>query len=139
MVEAMNSDERPPLIPPGIYNLAFVRYETKHMFGGKAPKIYLHFMVTDTGPAYGKELVAYYNARWVNGKKFKCGFKSNFLRDYVRLFDEVPERLDRIPMSRFKDHIIRAKVKTVTHGANQKPIPKLLQYSVIDELIKVHE
>lgn len=135
----MNGDERPPLIPPGIYDLAFVSYETKSMFRGKANKLYLHFKVMDMGPAFEAELVAYYNLQWVNGKKWKVGFKSNFLRDYVRLFDEVPDRLDRIPMTRFKEHLIKAKVKTVTHGADQKPIHKLLQYSVIQELIELNE
>lgn len=135
----MSDEERPPLIPPGIYNLAFISYELKSMFRGKAHKMYLHFSVTDAGPGFGKKLVAYYNLQWINGKKWKCGFKSNFLRDYVRLFDEVPERLDRVPMTPFKNHIIKAKVKTVTHGADQKPIPKLLQYSVIQELVKINE
>ena len=135
----MQHDEKPPLVKPGIYTLAFQRYETNSMFRGKAHKLYLYFKVMDIGPAFGVELVTYYNLQWINGKKWKCGYMSNFLRDYVRLFDEVPERLDRIPMTRFKERLIRARVKTVTHGANQKPIPKLLQYSVIQELIEIDE
>lgn len=133
----MSHDEKTPLVNPGIYRLAYQRHETKSMFRGKAPKLYLHFNIIDNGPAFGCELCAYYNVRWINGKKWKVGFKSNFLRDYVRLFGEVPDRLDRIPMTNFKNCIIRGRIKTVERGANQKEIPKPLQYSVIEELIEV--
>jgi hypothetical protein len=62
--------------------------------------------------------------------RFKVGNSSKFLREYATLFHSVG-RLDRIPMSRFGQHIIVGKVRTVTMGGDQKRIPGAMQYSVI--------
>lgn len=148
--DALPEGERPACIPPGDYRVRFDRYETSILFG-RAAKIRLHFTVIEPGPYFDTaRLSLFYNASRLLGKpgvngKFKVGWKSQFLRDFCRLFatsarfDKIVQRLDRFPMSLYREHIFLARVRTVTTGADQKPIPEPLQYSVISELLGVVE
>ena len=65
---------------------------------------------------------------------FKVGFKSDFYPDYVRLFDDVPKRSDRISVVPFREKIFRGVVRYVERDSKQQPIAKGAQYSVIDRL-----
>ena len=68
---------------------------------------------------------------------FEVSKKSNFLRDFYLICPGYPpQRLDRIPMSRFEGLTVLGKVKTVTRGFNQKEIPEPLQYSIISEIYR---
>lgn len=142
--EAVLDGERPALIPPGEYLLRFDHHETAVMFG-RAPKLVLWFTVISQGPYFDAvKLAAFYNVRRLIGRparngRFKVGFKSSFLRDYFRLFTSAANRLDRIPMSAFKNVIIRARIRTVMTGSDQGEIPEQLRYSVIDELLRVEQ
>jgi len=148
--EASADGARPALIPPGDYQLRFDFWETSVLFG-KAAKIRMHFTVIEMGAYFDTaKLSLFYNASRLTGKpgrggKFKVGWKSDFLRDYCALFatsarfDKIVQRLDRIPMSMFKEHIFVGRVRTVKMGANQQPIPEPLQYSVIDKLLRIAE
>lgn len=131
-----------PLINPGEYDCAFKYYETVKLFAGRAPKIVLWFDVLTLGKAYGKTIPRYYNAK-IKGKParsglFSVGWNSSFMREYCGMFG-MPTRLDRIPMSIFKKHIIRVKIKTVNWGYEGRKIPKVLTYSVIEQLLGVKE
>lgn len=132
----------PLLVTPGSYDLRFDYYETSILFG-KAAKLTLWFTVIEVGhEQFGQgRLPRYFNIVKPIGRRgrdgrFKVGPKSDFIREYARLFG-APARLDRIPMSEFERHIIRGKVRTVMHGSDQRPIPEGLRYSVIDELVEV--
>jgi hypothetical protein len=133
--------EAPALVPPGDYELRFDYYETATMFG-RAPKLVLWFTIISMGPYFDvAKLARYYNATRLIGKpqrngRFKVGYKSDFLREYARLF-RAPSRLDRISMTEFTRHIIIGRARTVTQGSNQKHIPEGLRYSVLDELIGI--
>ena len=129
-----------PLVKPGVYDLRYDFHETAVMFG-RAPKLVLRFTIIEMGTEYFDtvQLPKSYNASKLMERpkkfgRFKVGFKSEFLRDYVRMFS-MPVRLDRIPMSAFERVIVRGKVRVVTHGSDQRPIPDGLKYSVIDELV----
>jgi len=133
--------DKPPLVKPGKYELAFVSYSTAMMFG-RAPKICLSFRIISLGEFNGVIINCYYNAAKLKGKpgkngKFCVGWKSNFLRDFANLFNCLPDRRDRVPMSKFQDVIIIGKIITVTKTFDQKEIHPLLQYSVINELVGV--
>lgn len=132
----------PVLVKPGTYDLRFDYYATAMMFG-RAPKVILHFTIIEMGCEYfdAVQLPRYYNVTKLAERprkygRFKVGFRSNFLRDYARLFG-VPSRLDRIPMTAFERVIIRGRIRTVTEGSDQRVIPDGLQYSVIEELVGV--
>jgi hypothetical protein len=134
--------EAPALVPPGYYDLRFDYFETKIMFK-RAHKLILWFTVISTGPYFDTaRLARFYNVTRIikearNGR-FKVGYRSDFLREYARLF-RVPTRLDRISMSAFEPHIIIGRVRTVNKGHDQKEIPSGLHYSVIDELTGIRD
>jgi len=108
---------------------------------GRAQKLVLWFTIIEMGEYFDvAQLARYYNISRLIGRpqkygRFKVGFNSGFLREYATLFG-IPLRLDRIPMSRFENCIIRGKVRTVTSGHDQRDIPLGLQYSVITNLVE---
>lgn len=132
--------ERPALVKPGIYEVAFVGYSTWMMFG-RAPKLSLTFKITTMGEFFQVQLLRHYNVKSLldrpgKGGRFKVTFSSDFLREYASLFG-TPARLDRFAMSNFENRIFVAKVRTVTKGSRQKELPEGLQYSVIDKIRSV--
>lgn len=134
--------ERPPLVPPGLYDVVFDRYYTWMMFG-RAPKLTLRFHIITMGEHFEQTLCRHYNIKKLIGRpaasgRFKVGFSSDFLREFAKLFG-APARLDRIPMSNFERHILIAKVRTVSRSSGQREIPDGLQYSTIDELCAIKE
>lgn len=129
--------ESPPVIPPGEYDLRFAFYETRTMFRN-SPKVLAWFDILDYGPYFGTRLARYYNAERLTGKSAKNGaFKvrprSDLMREYVILFNEKCRR-DRVPLSRYESVIITGRAETVITDSSQRPLPELLQYSVIREL-----
>lgn len=126
-----------PFVKPGVYDLSFRYYETVKLFGGTAEKLAIWFEVVSIGSANGLILPRYYNAKIkgkaCNGGNYTVSRSSSFLREYVTCFG-MPHRLDRIPMSNFKNVILLGEIKIVTKGYQQDVIPKPLQYSVIKKL-----
>lgn len=136
--EAIVADDIPPLVKPGVYDLAFVDFKTAIMFKGKAPKLIMNFRIITFGDYFETELSRYYNVKRIIGKPqrygcFKCSKTGLFLREYMTLFTGRVSRLDRIPMSHFENVIIEGIINTVTRSQGRH-IPKELQYSVITEL-----
>jgi hypothetical protein len=134
--------ERPELITPGEYELRFVYHETKRVFD--RPKLFMWFSIVSFGDHFEKRVPRYYGATRLIGKpqragRFKVGHKSDFIREFCTLFPVQARRLDRLPMSHFEDVILIGRVRTVSKGYNQRPIPPEAQYSVVDELLKVKE
>ena len=131
------------LVEPGEYSLRFDYFETAMMFG-RAPKLALHFTIISMGAYFDVVQVSrFYNVTRLIGPprkfgRFKVGRKSTFAREYGRLF-HLPRRLDRLPMSAFENHIIVGRIRTVTEGSDQKQIPEPLQYSVLDELLRIEQ
>jgi len=133
--------EKQSLIEPGVYDLAYSGYETVMMFG-RSPKLVLNFAVVSPGEAFGWRLRRHYNVKRFKGKpgkngKFVVSDKSDFAREYARVFTDLPPRMDCFPMSRFENTVVSGKVETVIRGHDQKPIPPALQYSRISELVEL--
>ena len=135
------ANDVPPLVKPGVYDLAFIDYRTALMFRGCAPKLIMNFRIVTMGEFFETELSRYYNVKRLIGKhglhgNFKPSGKGDFLREYMTLFTGRITRTDRIPMSVFTGAIIVGKVTTVKRSRG-KDIPKELHYSVVSELRKV--
>lgn len=133
--------ESAPLIPPGEYDLTFQYYETAKLWGGKSQKLVLWFEIASYGSHHGKRVARYYNVKRVKGVPRKSGDfaisrNCDFVREYASLFG-IPNRIDRLPMTRFKGCLIRGTVRTVRRGYTQRAIPKDLHYSVVGELLAV--
>lgn len=134
-------DERPVLVPPGEYDLAFTGFETWTMFQ-RAPKLTIWFTIAEPGEGFGQRVARYYNVIRLIGNRgrggqFKVGGRSDFIRDYARLFSELPRRLDRIPMTRFENRVIRGMLRTVQKDHRQRELHELVQYSVVADLLGV--
>ena len=125
-------------VPPGEYQLAFESYRTALVYG-RIPKVGLKFKIIDQGEHFGKELYRWYNVKGITGKPrksggFKVGRNGDFLIEYLTLFPTQLKRLDRISFSGFRKNVIRGRVETVKRNSRQKPLPEILQYSIIREL-----
>ncbi len=134
--------DKPALVKPMNYDLSFIGWRTGIMFG-RAPKLILWFRILNEGEYTGVHLPRYYNVKRLVGRpqqqgEFRIGWQSAFVREYARLFG-IPQRLDRIAMSRFSKHIIEGRVGTVKRDVKQNAIPESLHYSVIAELKKVKQ
>ena len=131
----------PARIEPGIREVKLDYYETSLMFQGKAPKVILIFTITSFGKDHGIQVPRYYNVVRLLGKpgrggRFKVSPKGDFLREYMTLFPEKPGRLDRLPMSRFKEVLFEAEIVTVKF-ARKRVIPDALRYSKIARINRV--
>ena len=87
------------------------------------------------------QLARYYDVTKILGKpakegRFKVGWKSDFIREYATLFGLLG-RLDRISMSKYKGKIIEGNVHVVERSQNHRKIHEDLQYSVVDQLLRV--
>lgn len=125
------------LIPEGEYELSYRHHHT-WLYMGRYPKLVILFRISSNGEHFDKPIFAYYNVRKINGQprkngQFTVGWRSDFMMDYSICFG-TPRRKDRIPMDRFRDHLVTGKLRTVTHNRNQKKYPEGLEYSVVGEL-----
>jgi len=133
-------DQKPPLIKPGEYLLGFEYHETRRLFN--QPKLILWFTVLSDDEYHGVKLKRYYNVRSLIGKPGKdgkynpSGWSSDLIREHAELFGFVPDRLDRFSLKPYKNVIIFGEVKTVNLDSRKRGIPKCVQYSVIERLIK---
>ena len=135
-----------PLIPGGLYSVAFDSYETSIQFG-KSPKLALNFHVIDPGQYFNTPLSRWYSVKWVgkrpgrNGTFKPKGQTSIFLIEYLRCFPERgrPRRLDRVPMGDWPRHAYKVKVANVTKNSKQVDLPAALQYSKIETILGVAE
>lgn len=129
-----------PLIPPGVYSLAFIKYETVWQF--RSHKLRLDFRVVTPGPAFGAVLTRYYAVRSVStksrrkGGQFQFGQKCDFFREYCRVFG-APSRPDRISPASYRNTVVSAQIVTVMRGHDQQPIPEGAQYSKVARLLSL--
>lgn len=131
--------ERPALIPPGFYELAFINHRTANMFGGRVGKLLLFFHVIDQGPHFHTMLTRYFNCELAGKGRQGGGFSVSWTSDLVRELGRVgvfPRRRDRISFQSLQQVIVRGRVTTVERDYRQRPLPAELRYSVIAELLE---
>jgi hypothetical protein len=127
----MNQNDYPK-IPEGKYPAIYIGH-TKCRWMDQ-DKLYLEFEITEE-PYQGKRLAHYYNVRFSDDRDMVAvGFMSNFIRDYARLFDELPKRLDRVSLDVFKDRNYIVTAKTVRRDKQGRQLHDLVTYSKIDYL-----
>jgi hypothetical protein len=131
--------DRPPLIPPGNYQLKFESWATCIMWGKQA-KLIAWFSVTDFGDHFGVRLPRYYNVKRLIGKagnngRFKAAWNCDLVREYATLLP-MPSRLDRLYLDHLQPLLITGMVNTVTRTAEQEDWPNSLRYSVVRKLLK---
>jgi hypothetical protein len=122
-----------PLIPEGVYRLAFKRYKVARRFDRDV--LELEFAVTDYGEHFGKKLVRYYPVRASEKRRnFTARPRSDFAREYAHVFGRRP-RFGTASLEIFGKHIIVGRVGTTTTDHRQKRLPEAAHYSVVRELL----
>ena len=126
------------LVPPGEYVLKHQSHEIRFMRGWK---LYMAFRIVNGQEHSGKKLFRYYNISYLSGpngkRKIKAGWYSNLMREFVGIFGEKPRRVDEIPLTRFNGHRFIGSVSTVAKNAKGRPIPELVRYSRVAELLRL--
>ncbi len=126
-------------IPPGEYKLAYCDYRTAMAFG--QDRVVVRFKVIEPAKHFGHELERWYRVKRIRSKpkkygRFDVGRRSDLYREWTQLFGE-PLRGDRISYSKLKHHVVIANVRTVVLDKEQKELSEEMQYSVIDELVRL--
>lgn len=131
-----------PKIPDGEYIVEFIRYYTAEMFRERTPKVCLVFGIVE-GEYAGFQLERFYSAgRLISPPGDDGNFKAksqtcSMLIEYCECFpDQEITRLDRIPMSRWKEGRFVVSTRSAKHNHQRREIPSQLRSSVIDKIIK---
>ena len=135
------SDRELILIPEGRYLVKCHGWITG-MFFGKQPKVVLECSIADLGQFFEVPIQRHYNAQRLigrPGKNGRCaiGRSSDCLREFALVAERRPERLDRVPLSDFQKHILHVEVATVEQGRDGRPVPEMVQYSVIKRILGI--
>ena len=128
--------ERPALIPEGIYEGVYIKRDLWRFHGG--PKLSLQFRIVTMGDAFETALYRHYPVQRFSKRSgtFKVGWKSDFVREYGRLFG-LPRSLKSIGTAPFESCIVKLRVQTVTSDYRQDPIPEEQCYSKVAQLLEV--
>lgn len=139
----MNSDdsiaeseiEDKPLIPEGIYKLAYVSHCVRRI--NNAGKLEIRFRILDEGSYKGLLISRYYNVTIIGDSNTSSSFKASKAGSAARELIEIIDfdRLDRIPVTKLSKYVLLGKVKTVTCGSDKTPIHEKLHYSVVGKLL----
>ena len=129
-----------PLIKPGEYEVQYTHHETHVAFG--TPKVFVHFQIVSVGPAHGTRLYRAFRVSELIGKpgkngRFKLKKRNELILELCRLYQSEGLRPDRVSLRPLKNIILKVKVRTVIKDYRQKPLPEVMQYSVIGEFISI--
>ena len=138
--EIVVEDVDQPLIPAGDYQAKYLRHETALVFG-KTSKVYVHFEIVDPGQHNGTKLYRAFRVTALIGKprrngRFKLKRRSDLFLTLCRLFDGK-HRPDQVSLTRLRNLVLKISVRTVTKDYNQRPLPEMLHYSVVDEIKEI--
>ena len=135
------SDRELVLVPPGRYLVKCHGWLTG-LFFGKQPKVVLECSIADMGQWFELPIQRHYNARHLIGKpgrggRFALGRSSDCLREFAIVAARRPDRLDRVPLSEFKNRLLVADIETMEKGRDGKSVPEVVRYSVIKRIVGV--
>ena len=131
-----------PQIPAGEYIVEFDHYYTTTMFRESTPKVVMVFYIAD-GDYEGVRIERFYTVARLYGESERNGrFKPKgqtcrLMMEFCSCFpDQVIERLDRLPMSRWLTGRFLVLLRGVTKNHEKEIIPRQLKYSVIERIIR---
>ena len=124
-------------VPAGRYYLEYASHIIRKIF--KTCKLYLNLRIIDDGPYQGKIVTRYYSIIMSEAGKargrFGFGLYSDGMREYVLLFDELPQRHIDISIEKYKSNIFLGRIETVTSDYKKRDKPVLLHNSKVAELV----
>ncbi|MCA9468998.1 MAG: hypothetical protein KC643_26640 [Nitrospira sp.] len=121
-----------PLIPPGDYEVAFVRAVKKQQWGGH--KAFLWFQIITAGEWHGTQLFLPFNLKGEG----KISTRSKYHQNWVVAAGKKPDRQEKKRMSTrvFEGKVFLARVATVTKDQKNIPLHPESRYSKIEGLLK---
>lgn len=127
-------EERPPLIPEGVYEVGFTRASNRFWAFGHE-NVFLYFKITTPGPYENLEL---YLPMRVSPRKgcTAMATSSKFARAVAVALGHPASRRDRLSTAVFKGKRFKAAVKIVDKDAKRRELPEVNHYSVIDVLLE---
>ena len=129
--ESIAPCEEDALIPPGLYELAYVRHDYRYIF--RRWSLDLTFCVV--GERRGTILHCYYRVAKEN-KAYRAGPKSKLMRSARNLFGRSAAKYG-MPWDRLKNVIVEGEVVTVTKDSAENDLGEANQYSIIGRLVRV--
>jgi hypothetical protein len=130
-----------PSIPDDEYIVEFVGYFTAKVFSQRTPKVCLEFSIVE-GDYADYRLERWYTVRRVDepigklGQFIATSATCVLLMEYCTCFpDQNIDRLDRIPMSRWRQGRFVVRTKTPEKNHAGKLTPLTLRTSLIKEII----
>lgn len=122
-------DDPLALIPPGRYQVGFVRAEKRRYFGGM--KLYITFVIADLGTYNGVHLFKAFNY----SEPLRRG--TDLYKTLVLLHGRRVSKKTRLSLKLFQDKLFEVEVRTVSLDRNQHPLAEHQKYSVIDRIITI--
>jgi len=123
--------EEDPLIPPGLYKLAYVRHDYRYIFH----RMSLDVTFRTVGKYHGTILHCYFRVTKEN-KAYRAGSKSKLIRTVRNLFGRGAGK-DGMPWDRLKNAIVQGEVVTVTDDNAGDDLGEANQYSKVRRLVRV--
>lgn len=121
-------DEPPVMVPPGEYSVVYKNHNKSKFCG--TDKLYIHFVIVDSGPVNGEVLFKVYNFYNPLPKG------SDLSKDLVLLYGGRVRKSMKLSLSLFKGRVLRVKVRTMEKNRKQIPLARHQQYSVIDTILR---
>ncbi len=123
-----------PLIPNGIYEAQCVSYNKGFVLGGKALKLFLHFIITEPGQYNGTPLFMAFNMP--KNRKIKQG--SKYYKTWCKVNGwQKPSRNAKMSPRLFKNKIYKIRTKAATPPYDGKNMPDTFKYSIVDSIVDV--
>ena len=126
-----------PSIPDGEYVVEYSDYVLATMFSQRTPKLGLTFYIVE-GLHQGYMIRRWYIVRDIKPeRRFTAKSKTcRLLMEFCKCFpDQKLERLDRIPLSRWKEGRFRVLVHTPDKNYEGEDTPEQLRQSVIKKIL----
>ena len=119
-------------IPPGDYEVTFLRAEKMYQWGGH--KVFLWFQIQSFGEWHGTRLFLPCNLQ----AEGKVSTRSKYYRNWVIATGRKPDRNERKRMTTrvFQGKCYLAKILTVKKDQKKMPLPLELQYSKVEGLLQ---
>lgn len=128
-------DERPPLIPEGIYEVGYTKVKAKFWCYNHENSLF-YFQIITPGEHQGVEL--FMSCRTSPRKGMKAmAYSSKYARMIrVATAGNPPHRRDRLTPIVFRGKVFKATVRTVTTDGRKQALAAVNHYSVIDMLLE---
>ena len=118
-----------PLVPEGVYQVSYVKYEKSRYQGGY--KLYIKFAICDLGAHLGTKVFKPYN--YYEPLLRGC----DLLKDFELLYGKRVRKNTRLSVSLFKNKILIVRIRTVKKDRKQTELREHQRYSVIDKIIGI--